>query len=441
MKKTLKTLLATALVVGTVAVSAAASSFDHAADALKSMNLFQGTEQGYQLDRAPTRGEAATMLVRLLGKEAAAKELTYSAPFTDLADWQKPYVQYLYENKLTTGATETTFEPEGACSAQMYTTFLLRSLGYSDASGDFTYATAMAKGKEIQLVDMANCNEKNFLRDHVVAMSYTALACPSKGDNKPLLEKLVADGAIESAKAQPVLNTFETYYQYLADTNTMTQATKMDMDMAISAKLTSGNETVTLDMPMSVQTDMNMQNMDSSKMAIKGKMTATSAKAGVTEKQEQDVSYYYADGYYYMASGDEKIKMAMSMNQSMGQFSDMSSTASQPISMIQSIQKSGDTYTIIYSSDSMNALVSSVLSSMDSLVNTTGMTANMDKVEVKVSAKDGQISTMDMSMNVAFAVAGEKLDMSISAKYTVKATGDSVKIVAPTDLDSYKLIG
>ena len=31
--------------------------------------LFQGTQNGYDLDRTPTRAEAAVMLVRLLGKE------------------------------------------------------------------------------------------------------------------------------------------------------------------------------------------------------------------------------------------------------------------------------------------------------------------------------------------------------------------------------------
>ena len=92
------------------------------------MGLFQGTEDGFELDRAPTRGEAATMLVRLLGKEAEAKELTYEAPFTDLDDWQKPYVQYLYDNKLTNGATETTFEPEEACSARSVTAMRQRAI-------------------------------------------------------------------------------------------------------------------------------------------------------------------------------------------------------------------------------------------------------------------------------------------------------------------------
>ena len=131
------------------------------------------------------------------------RDRDYSAPFTDLDDWQKPYVQYLYDNGLTTGATATTFEPEDTCSAQMYTTFLLRALGYSDAAGgDFTYTGAVDFGKSIGLVDYANCNETNFLRDHVAAMSLTALntAVGDDADTK-LLEKLVEDGAVAASAA------------------------------------------------------------------------------------------------------------------------------------------------------------------------------------------------------------------------------------------------
>ena len=114
-----------------VMVSAGAANFTSSADRLHEVGLFQGTgttasgAPQYDLDRAPTRAEAAVMLVRLLGKEADAKALTYTAPFTDLEGWEAPYVQYLYDNKLTTGATATTFEPKAKCSAQMYTTFLI----------------------------------------------------------------------------------------------------------------------------------------------------------------------------------------------------------------------------------------------------------------------------------------------------------------------------
>ena len=101
-----------------VMVSAGAANFTSSADRLHEVGLFQGTGMTasgapqYDLDRAPTRAEAAVMLVRLLGKEADAKALTYTAPFTDLAAWEQPYIQYLYDNGLTQGTSATSWSPE-----------------------------------------------------------------------------------------------------------------------------------------------------------------------------------------------------------------------------------------------------------------------------------------------------------------------------------------
>ena len=58
-------------------------------------------------------------------------------------------MQYLYDNGLANGMSETAYNPTGKCSAQMYTTFLLRALGYSDAKGDFTYAKALDFGEQV----------------------------------------------------------------------------------------------------------------------------------------------------------------------------------------------------------------------------------------------------------------------------------------------------
>ena len=77
MKKLLSLLLAFALVL-TMMPSALAASDEQtqAADALHTLGLFQGTgtkadgTPNYDLDRAPTRNEAVTMLIRLLGKES-----------------------------------------------------------------------------------------------------------------------------------------------------------------------------------------------------------------------------------------------------------------------------------------------------------------------------------------------------------------------------------
>ena len=214
MKQWFRTVLAGALLAGSLAVSAAAADYTACADHLKDLGLFQGTAQGYELDRAPTRGEAAAMLVRLLGEEQNALTLEYSAPFDDLQNWEKPYVQYLYDIGATTGVSETAFAPEAPCTTQMYAAFVLRALGYTEADGDFTYADVDAFAQKIGLYDAAVIDTEDFLRDDVVAASYTALSLMPKYSEKTLLERLVENGAVDAQAAEPYQTLFDLYAQY-----------------------------------------------------------------------------------------------------------------------------------------------------------------------------------------------------------------------------------
>lgn len=449
MKTKLRIVLASVLVAAGLAMTAGAASYDNCADQLKDLGLFQGTEDGFELDRAPTRGEAATMLVRLLGKEAEAKELTYEAPFTDLDDWQKPYVQYLYDNKLTNGATETTFEPEEACSAQMYTTFLLRALGYSDAAeGDFTYDAAVDFGESIGLVDYANCNESAFLRDHVAAMSLTALNTDVKGETETnLLEKLVADGAVDEAKAESLLTFFDNYDAYVEASAAMGDATQMDVSADVSASVALGDQQVmSLSMPMEIKADMDMENLDQSKMSITGTAEVTIDESLVEEGTDTSVAmpieYYYTDGVYYMNMGDQKVKMEMSLEDAMSQFGDLTDLQnSEPICLIESISKSGSTMTVTYSAAGMSGLVDSVLSSMDMDAAAEGVTVDIGEVTSSAAVSGGKISGMDMTAKVTMTIEGQTMTMDMNMKYDINSV-ENVTIAFPSDLDSYTdLIG
>ena len=236
MKKYIRMACAAAVLAGALTVSALAADFTASADHLSELGLFRGTEQGYELDRAPSRAEAAVMLVRLLGAEEEAQQLEYSAPFTDLQGWEQPYVQYLYENGLTTGATATAFEPEGACSAQMYAAFLLRALGYTEAAGDFTYAQAATAAQGYGVYDPAVIDTQDFLRDDVAAASYTALSVAPKGAVGTLLDRLVQAGAVDAEAAQPCQALFETYAQYRAEVAGMAELDSFSVRGGMAAK-------------------------------------------------------------------------------------------------------------------------------------------------------------------------------------------------------------
>ena len=450
MKRKLRMVLAGVLAVASLAMTAGAASYDNCADRLSDLGLFQGTGNGYQLDRAPTRAEAATMLVRLLGAEAEAEELAYSAPFTDLDDWQKPYVQYLYDNGLTTGATATTFEPEDTCSAQMYTTFLLRALGYSDAAGgDFTYTGAVDFGKSIGLVDYANCNETNFLRDHVAAMSLTALNTAVKDDaDTKLLEKLVEDGAVAASAADEMLAFFDNYDAYVAATAAMNEETKMDISVDVSANVTVADQQVmSLSMPMDMKMDMDLENMDQSRISMTGKMDMqideALVEAGAETSVSQDVAYYYTDGVYYMNLGDQKVKMDMSFEDAMAQVSGLDQMQnSEPICLIDSIDVSGSTMTVTYSGAGMSGLVNDVLGEMGMDTDTAGVDVQIGDVTSSVTISNGTIRSMDIDMQITMTVDGVAMTMDMTMDCTVNATGDRVTVDIPDDLDSYTdLIG
>lgn len=443
MKKSLKIALTSVLVAAGLAVTAGAANFEHCADQLKEVGLFQGTESGYELDRAPNRGEAAAMLVRLLGKEEEAQKLTYTAPFTDLAGWEKPYVQYLYENKLTDGTSDTTFSPRSSCSAQMYTTFLLRSLGYADGEqGDFTYAKALDFGKSIGLVDFANCNESKFLRDHVAAMSLTALHVDVKSEKgTSLLEKLVKDGAIEQSKASSLLLFFDRYDDYMKAASQMDQATKSDISMKIDAKASlDGQELLTLSMPVTMQADMDLEHMDQSKLSMTGTMKMHVNPELATEPDAQTdvelpIAYYYTNGVYYMNAGGQKVKMPMSFEDAMAQMGDLTSMQSEPLCLIEDIAVSGGKTTVTYSASGMEGLVDSILGSMG----TDALTSDVQirDIVAKATVSGSKVQAIDVAMKMDVTVDGQTMTMDMTVNGTVNALGSSVTVKFPTDLDTY----
>lgn len=133
MKKRLISFILTVVMLFAIVPTAFAASDKAvaAANALHELGLFNGTGTDangnpvYDLDRAPSRHEAVTMLVRLLGKETEAQNGTWNTPFSDVAEWAKPYVGYAYTNGLTAGTSATTFGGNGTVTAAQYITFAL----------------------------------------------------------------------------------------------------------------------------------------------------------------------------------------------------------------------------------------------------------------------------------------------------------------------------
>ncbi len=190
MKRFISLLLffAVTLSLATSTFAASPEAMD-AANALYQQGLFSGTggtdangNPNFELDRAPTRYEAVTMLVRLLGKADEAQNTAWNTPFTDVADWAKPYVGYAYANGLTSGTSDTTYGGDQKVTASEYLTFALCTLGYK-AGIDFHWNKAWELSDQIGLTDgRYNADTTSFTRGDVAIISHKL---STLSDSKP----------------------------------------------------------------------------------------------------------------------------------------------------------------------------------------------------------------------------------------------------------------
>ena len=191
------------------------------ADALFSLGLFTGKgtlEDGspnYALEDTASRSEAATMLIRLLGQEQKAKA-QFSAGalpdvFTDVPNWAKANVAWLYDNSYVNGIGGSLYGGGGeyTVTAQQFAAMVLRSLGYQESAGDFRYAAALdfAVGRGLLTAEQRSAWETDFRRAGMVEMCYNALYLPMRQSELTLLEKLTNDGvfrAVASDASEPI---------------------------------------------------------------------------------------------------------------------------------------------------------------------------------------------------------------------------------------------
>lgn len=231
MKRFVSLAISLALVLSFAPVAFAASNeATQAAQSLYDLGLFQGTGNNadgtpnFDLDRTPTRAEAVTMLVRLLGKETEAKNGTWKTPFTDVADWAKPYVGYAYANGLTTGTSGTTFGGTNTIDATQYLTLVLRALGYKSGT-DFQWNKAWELSDKIGLTDGRYSSSSAFTRGDIAITSYQSLNCTLKDQSITLFNKNIkaANTAPDSVKTDIISKIKEgmeaTVRAYTADAN------------------------------------------------------------------------------------------------------------------------------------------------------------------------------------------------------------------------------
>ena len=416
MNKWLRAVCVGAATAAMLTASAFAANYTNCADSLHEMGLFQGTQNGYDLDRTPTRAEAAVMLVRLLGKEDEAKALTYTAPFTDLKGWEKPYVQYLYSNGLANGTNRTTFNPTGKCTAQMYAVFLLRALGYSDTA-DFSYANAIETAREQGIYDTGIINVQNFLRDDAAAASYTALSVSPKNSEGTLLDQLVSENAITEANAKSYQNLFSSYAQYREATAGMDALLhySVNSEFASPAAVTHDGRTV-----MQVQTsETTVFDREKNELLTDRKMTLSAPNT--SNKQLLTQSYLSDGALYHKLNGSWSAELVTAAEQE----GLAAMYGRVPLVCVDSLSQRAGSWTIICA-DTPNAYTE-LLWSVESAMGDLDEAVRLQPTTVTQSVSGGAIRRQ--SVSAAFTLDGMTAEPVIIS--TLDKTGADAVLNAP----------
>lgn len=416
MNRWLRAVCVGAAAAAMLTASAFAANYTNCADSLHEMGLFQGTQNGYDLDRTPTRAEAAVMLVRLLGKEAEAKALTYTAPFTDLKGWEKPYVQYLYSNGLANGTNRTTFNPTGKCTAQMYAVFLLRALGYSDTA-DFSYANAIETAREQGIYDTGIINVQNFLRDDAAAASYTVLSVSPKNSEGTLLDQLVSENAITEADAKQYQSLFSTYAQYREATAGMDALLhySVNSEFASPAAVTHDGRTV-----MQVQTsETTVFDREKNELLTDRKMTLSAPNT--SDKQLLTQSYLSDGALYHKLNGSWSAELVTAAEQE----GLAAMYGRVPLVCVDSLNQRAGSWTIICA-DTPNAYTE-LLWSVESALGDLDEAVRLQPTTVTQSVSGGTIRRQ--SVSAAFTLDGITAEPVIIS--TLDKTGADAVLNAP----------
>ena len=452
MKRMVRLLVLSAVLASALAISAFAADFTHCADALHELGLFQGTESGYELDRAPSRVEAGVMLVRLLGAEEEA-QAAYTAgditlPFTDVGATAAPYVAWLHDQGIVNGTSATTYGT-GACSAQNYAAFLLRALGYQDGT-DFAYADALTFAQEKGFYDPLQF-AGSFLRDDLAALTYQALGTDLKDGSAYLLKSLIDSGAVDATAAAPMTEKIEAYRALQQANAGMDGATALDADLTAFIDISYTQEGETVSMPMDMSGSMQMI-LDESDLQMAYTFDIDILGESMT------MSEWLRDGWVYVQTeiGDETVrtKTQVDLEEQLALLEQLEGTASMAtvnvsgLAMVDSLTaetRGTDTvYTMVIRKASMQSTMDSILG----LLSSSGLGAEetavmMDQLDfsditaVYTVDRNGDLTDMAMTFSLEMAVpVGEDvepaaMEVSYDMDVAINALGDDVKITFP----------
>lgn len=163
------------------------------ANALYSLGLIKGYDDSgsdFRLGNKITRAESIVQIVRFLGAEGEALSGEYTLPFDDVPEWASKYVGYAYTNGITSGRSATKFDTNSNVDIAQFLTLMLRAMGYSDKSGDFSWDSPFELAKKVGLIESTT---DDFTRGDAFLICYNSLLANTK-DGTPVSQTMIEKG-------------------------------------------------------------------------------------------------------------------------------------------------------------------------------------------------------------------------------------------------------
>ena len=325
-------------------------------------------------------------------------------------------MQYLYSNGLVNGTCRTTFNPTGKCTAQMYATFLLRALGYSDTA-DFSYENAIETAREQGIYDTGIINTQNFLRDDAAAASYTALSVSPKNSEGTLLDQLVSENAITEADVKRYQSLFSSYAQYREATAGMDALLhySVNSELASPVVVTRDGKTV-----MQVQTsETTVFDREKNELLTDRKMTLSASNT--SDKQLLTQSYLSDGALYHKLNGSWSAELVTAAEQE----GLAAMYGRVPLVCVDSLSQRAGSWTIICA-DTPNAYTE-LLWSVESAMGDLDEAVRLQPTTVTQSVSGGTIHRQ--SVSAAFTLDGMTAEPVIIS--TLDKTGADAVLNAP----------
>lgn len=186
-------------------------SRNNQAEVLNKLDILRGSGESFELDKKLTRAEAATFIVRLLGKEdlvnSQKDQYSYTS-YTDVSpdEWYAAYVGYCDKNSIINGYADKTFKPHEYLSEKAFLKMLLTSVGYG-YNVDFTWNNVNYYAHKAGIVDDAAYSKNvddvitNYTRGDVVEVIFSTLQVISKETSMRMIQSFIDKDLITKYEA------------------------------------------------------------------------------------------------------------------------------------------------------------------------------------------------------------------------------------------------